>query len=64
MSMIQFMKYPNSQPGIIGSCNKGLYSVYMRFVDSGISDPGTGNGWFKSVKKVVAIPHPSGALID
>ncbi len=36
-----------SQPGSIDISHKGPCAVYMKAVQSAISDPGNGAGWFK-----------------
>jgi hypothetical protein len=44
----QFKQYPdNSKTGVLDSSHKGPCSVYMKYVDSAIGDPGAGKGWFK-----------------
>jgi hypothetical protein len=44
----QFKEYPdNSKPGVLPSGQKGPCSVYMKYVQSAVGDPGAGSGWFK-----------------
>ena len=44
----QFKQYPdNSKTGVLDSSHKGPCSVYMKYVDSAIGDPGAGKEWFK-----------------
>ncbi|PMD36081.1 glycoside hydrolase family 61 protein [Hyaloscypha variabilis F] len=44
----KFQQYPdNSRAGVLASSEKGPCSVYMKYVDSAIDDPGAGSGWFK-----------------
>lgn len=44
----QFKEYPdNSHPGVLASGIKGPCSVYMKYVQTAVGDPGVGNGWFK-----------------
>jgi hypothetical protein len=56
-----------SSPGAIDISHKGPCSVYMKKVDSAITDVGYGAGWFKiwesgydsTTKKCMSSQHPT-----